>query len=339
MGTCNFLSAELAAADFSDANNLRRSQLPQTLRRKPRAHVYASLDAFTLHHAGEETTGKCITSTRGVDDLVLANSVHGERLHLVLTLDSDHSWLRALGNDSNSLSLRVLLWQVGQSLGNGRDVVCVKIVRVSVRDSLSLIANHIVPVLCGLIKRVLEELRDERCRERQDERLEVGVSMSTSQSRSTTPAYLVVFRSFFGKSQNSRHADCEMVSTDEVSLCFLCDAPVLLQVLNLVRIRCSKIGAHASVVTCDNDTASASWLLLVIAVLDCQTGFLVCLHQDVGILVLSDAAEEDYLVRRKQILAKGLPLASHIAPCEIVISTRDAWSVKSPHTPAMHVTH
>lgn len=66
-----------------------------------------------------------------------------------------------------------------------------------------------------------------------------------------------------------------MITANEVSLGLLHDIPVLLQVFNLVAVCRSEIGAHASVMSSDDDTASASGLFWIVQVLGIKTGFLV----------------------------------------------------------------
>ena len=84
-----------------------------------------------------------------------------------------------------------------------------------------------------------------------------------------------------------------MVATDEVSLALLYSLPIGLQVIDLVAVRSRQIGAHASVVPSDDDTAPSSGLLFVITIIDLQTGGLVSFLENVGIFVLSDTTEED----------------------------------------------
>lgn len=93
-----------------------------------------------------------------------------------------------------------------------------------------------------------------------------------------------------------------MVSTHEVGFCFFCDTPVLLQMLNLVGIRCGKIGDHASVVAGDDDTTTSSWLLFVISVANSESGLLVGVLENFGVFVVADAAEEDYGIGLEQVL-------------------------------------
>ena len=85
-----------------------------------------------------------------------------------------------------------------------------------------------------------------------------------------------------------------MVATNEVCLGLLCDAPVLIQVFNLVTVGRSKVCAHAPVVSCNDHTATTGRFLLIDMVSHGKTGLLVCVLEDIGILVLSDGAEEDY---------------------------------------------
>ena len=94
-----------------------------------------------------------------------------ESLHTTLTLHSNDGRVSALGNDSDTLPLRVLLRQVSEVGGDLRDRVGVQVVRVGVGLSLGLVADDIVPVRSRLVKGFLEELGDEWCGEGQDEGL------------------------------------------------------------------------------------------------------------------------------------------------------------------------
>lgn len=149
----------------------RWTQFAQALGCEPLSQINTSLDILALDDACEEAAGKCVTCAGSIHDLFLANRVHWVRLGITLALDGNDGRIGALGDDGNTLTLFVLLGQVGQMLGNGGNVVSVELVRVSVRHSLRLVSDHIIPVWCGLVERLLEELRDERRRERQDKRL------------------------------------------------------------------------------------------------------------------------------------------------------------------------
>jgi hypothetical protein len=72
--------------------------------------------------------------------------------------------------------LLVLLWQVGKVLGDSGNVVAVEVVRIGVGDGLRLVSNNVVPVWCGLVELLLEELWDERRRERENEGLRRAIS-------------------------------------------------------------------------------------------------------------------------------------------------------------------
>lgn len=52
----------------------------------------------------------------------------------------------------------------------------------------------------------------------------------------------------------------------------------------------------------DDHTAATGPLLIIVAVADGQSSLLVGVLQDVCVLVLADASEEDYRVRWEQIL-------------------------------------
>ena len=93
-----------------------------------------------------------------------------------------------------------------------------------------------------------------------------------------------------------------MVSTNEVGFGFLCDAPVLLQMLDFVSVCCGKIGDHASVVASNDDTTSSGWLLLIVPVANSKTSLLVGILEDLGVLVVADTPKEDYRVWLEQVL-------------------------------------
>lgn len=231
----------------------------------------------------------------------------GERADVVLALDSDDGRLGALRDDGHALALRVLLRQIGQVLGDGGDVVGVEVVRVGVGHCLRLVAHDVVPVRGRLVEGVLEELGDEGGVEGEGEDL-VATSMSIQSSFRSSPwegdrwTDLVLLRGLLGQGQHGRHADRQMVSADKVVLAVLHNVPVLLQMLNLVVVCSGKVGAHAAVVARDDNTAAAGGLLVVDPVSDGEAGLLVGLLQDVGILVLADAAEVDDGIGGEQVL-------------------------------------
>lgn len=97
-----------------------------------------------------------------------------------------------------------------------------------------------------------------------------------------------------------------MVATDKVCLALLDDVPVLLKVVKLVAVGGSKVGAQAAVVASDNDTATASGLGLVDAVADLKASLLGGIGEDVGVLVLANAAEVDDGLGGEDVLKNGL---------------------------------
>ncbi len=100
--------------------------------------------------------------------------MHGVLLDRGLALDSNDGGLGALGHDGNALSLGVLLGEVRERNGDFLDVCGAETVRLGVGGSLGFVANNVVPVGRAGIQGLLEELRDERSRERQDEGLVPG---------------------------------------------------------------------------------------------------------------------------------------------------------------------
>jgi hypothetical protein len=118
--------------------------------------------------------------------------------------------------------------------------------------------------------------------------------------------YLVVCGSLFSKSQNSRHRDSQVVSTDVVDLGLLNKSPDmgLLKVLNLVFVGSSKVGDHATVVASDDNTTFSGGLDLVDAVFSVDTGLFAGLFKDVGVLVFADAANVHDGVFGEHVLLK-----------------------------------
>lgn len=84
-----------------------------------------------------------------------------------------------------------------------------------------------------------------------------------------------------------------METTDVVELGLLNERPDvrLLQVLDLVLVGGSKVGAHAAVVAGDDDTALAGGLGIVDTVLGVDTGLLASLLQDLGVLVTANTSD------------------------------------------------
>lgn len=138
---------------------------------EPLAHVDGALERLALGNTGKEASSEGVTGTSGVGDLGLVDLVDGESLDLILALDGNNGGLSALGDDSNTLALLVLLGKVGEVLGDGGNVGGLEVVRLGVRGSLGLVTDDVVPVGSGLIELLLEELRNERCVQREGKRL------------------------------------------------------------------------------------------------------------------------------------------------------------------------
>jgi hypothetical protein len=88
---------------------------------------------------------------------------------------------------------------------------------------------------------------------------------------------------------------------------------VLLQVVKLVAVGSSEVGAQAAVVASDNDTATAGGLSLVDTVADLKTSLLSGISENVGVLVLANAAEVDDRLGRENVLR-----------CELVLGAAEA---------------
>lgn len=84
-----------------------------------------------------------------------------------------------------------------------------------------------------------------------------------------------------------------MVTANIVHLSLVNQGPDmwLLQVLQFVLVRSSKMGAEASLVACDNDTAAAGGLRFVNTILCSQAGLVAGFLENICVLVLADAAD------------------------------------------------
>lgn len=151
--------------------NIRWAQLAQTDSREPLSHIHTPLQALALGNTRKEATGERIASAIGVVDLLGVDLVHREGADVVLALHGDDGGLGALRNDGGALALLVLLGQVSEVLGDGRDVLCLQVVGLGEGFGLGLVADDVVPVRRGLVQRILEELADEGSVEGQRERL------------------------------------------------------------------------------------------------------------------------------------------------------------------------
>lgn len=76
----------------------------------------------------------------------------------------------------------------------------------------------------------------------------------------------------------------------------------LLEMVDLVVVRSSKVCAHASVVARDDDTAATSRCLLVNQILGVDTGLGANVLKKVGVLVLAYTADVQNRVWRQHVL-------------------------------------
>ena len=266
--------------------NLRRSKLLDGELSEPLAHVDGLLDGLALDDTGSEATGKGVTGTVGVVDLGGVNGVDGVLLDLILALDGNDGGLGTLGDDTNALALGVLPGEVGKGLGDLLDIGGVEAVGLGVGGSLTLVADHVVPVGSRGIKGLLEELADEGGGEGEDEGL-------------------VAAGSLLGELHDGGRADGEVVATDIVDLGVLNEGPDLglLQVLKVVVVGGTEHSAHGTVVASDDNTATAGVDLGVDTVLDAETSLLNSVVEDGGVLVITDTAEVYNAVGREEVLS------------------------------------
>lgn len=174
-GSCDHRQSTLSRNASRRRKNLRRTKLAQTDSRKPLSHVHTPLQALALRDTCEEATSECITCAIGVVDLLGVDLVHGESLDVVLALHGDDGGLGALRDYGGALALLVLLREVREVLGDGRNVLCFEVVGLGVGFGFGLVADDVVPVRRCLVERVFEELADEWCIEGKGERLCVSV--------------------------------------------------------------------------------------------------------------------------------------------------------------------
>lgn len=151
--------------------HLRGSQFLDAKLRQPLAHVNRIVQALTLHDTGRQTARKRVTGAVGVVDQGVVDGVHRVLLDLVLALDGDKGWLSAVGDDSDTLSLLVLLGQVGHKLSDFLEVLRRMTLRLGPGLGFSLVADDVVPVRSAGVERLLEELSDEGGGKREDEDL------------------------------------------------------------------------------------------------------------------------------------------------------------------------
>jgi hypothetical protein len=158
---------------------VRRTQLLDAELRKPLAHVDGLVKRLALYDTSDEPTGESITGTVGVVDLVLADGVDGRLLDIYITTilrcDGD-GWVGALGENHGPGALAVLLGHVRDLLGDLLDVLGLNAVRLSKGGGFGLVADEDVDIGQDLVKRVLEELRDEGGRKVEDKLLHKSAS-------------------------------------------------------------------------------------------------------------------------------------------------------------------
>jgi hypothetical protein len=279
---------------------VRRTQLLDAELRKPLTHVDGLLERFTLYDTGDEASGESITSTVGVIDLVVADRVDGDFFDVsvttILRADGDGR-VGALGEDYCPWALAVLLGHVGDLLRNLFDVLGLNVVRFGEGGGFGLVADQNVDVRQDLVERVLEELRDEGCGKVEDELLH-QVILRISPNRVMSGTYLVLSGSFLSKRLDGWHADSQVEATnvEDLSILDLLPDALLLQVLDLVVVGGSEIGAHGAVVAGDNNTAATRGSLLVVEVFGLDTSVGRDLFESLAVLVLANTADvEDRL--------------------------------------------
>ena len=117
-------------------------------------------------------------------------------------------------------------------------------------------------------------------------------------------SHLVVGSSVFGQCQDGGHGDSQVVTTDVEELGALDVLPDLglLQVVDIVKVGGSKVGAERAVVAGDDNTAASGRSLLIVAVQGLDASLLVDLFESLAVLVLADTANVDGGVLGEDVL-------------------------------------
>lgn len=118
-----------------------------------------------------------LPSTVGVVDGILRDLVNIELLDLGLAVgraNTNHGGEGALGNNSNTGTLGVLLGQLSKLLGDLNHVLGAPLVAGSIGTSLGLVTEGVVSVRQNTVQLLLEELGNEGSREREHEDLKVS---------------------------------------------------------------------------------------------------------------------------------------------------------------------
>jgi hypothetical protein len=276
---------------------VRRTKLLDAQLRKPLTHVDGLLERLALYNSGDEASSESITGSVGVVDLVLADGVDGNLLDIdittVLRADGDGG-VGALGEDNSPCALAVLLGHVGDLLSDLLDVLGFNVVRFGKSGGFGLVTDQDVNVGHDLVERVLEELRDEGRGEVENELLH-QVSLQSSPNGIMSGTYLVLSGSLLGQRLDGWYTDGQVETTDVEDLRVLNLLPdaLLLQVLELVVVGSSEIGAHGAVVAGDHNTAATSRSLLVVEVFGLDASVGRDLLKRLAVLVLANAANVD----------------------------------------------
>jgi hypothetical protein len=142
------------------------------------------IDCLARNEGTDETTGECIASTVGINDLVVGEGSDGVPLRLFLVRRNDNGGLGTLGEDNNTRAGRVGLGESSDVLRDTREVLRVrKAVRSSPRLSLRLVSDEEIGVRDDLLELGTEELSDERRGEVEDEGLASGSGLAAQLER------------------------------------------------------------------------------------------------------------------------------------------------------------
>ena len=208
-----------------------------------------------------------------------------ELLYVGFALDGDKGRVRALRDNSDPLTLGVLLGQICQQARDLLDILRGMPLVLRPAERLGLVADDVVPVGCRLRELVLEELRQEGRADAEGKDLVLG-------------------RGLLGQGQDGGHADREMVTPYIVDLGFFDQIPDpgLLQVRELVLVRGRQVRAHAPIMACDDDATPARRYVVDGQILRLQARLVARRPQDVGVFVLAHRADVEHRVGAQHVL-------------------------------------
>ncbi|KAH3663577.1 hypothetical protein OGAPHI_004978 [Ogataea philodendri] len=162
---------------------IRWSDLLDRKTGKPVSNVHTGSQIFVLDQSCNKTCSKCISSPVSVGDFRSLQGVDRILLDGISTivLLNDQSRVGTLGENNGSCSLGVCLGGISNLLGDCNQVLGVQSVGFSVGCSFGFVTDDVINVRKDLEQWLFEELRNERSREVEQQRLVFFSSVFTEQ--------------------------------------------------------------------------------------------------------------------------------------------------------------